>query len=1470
MRNNFLLRIATCVLFVPCIVGAASPSSLWSDIDASRVAQTGELTIVAPAKARAVALKYPAMVDILARAPQEKNVAAPDSTFELDLPLPEGGFARYRVVESPVMAPELAARYPNIKTYLGQGVDDPTTTVRFDITHRGFRAQTISSTRTTYIEPIQRNDVSSYSVFSKADYAPTRPPIRCAVTGAEVGVVPNLLRRNSVEALASGGSLRTYRLAAAATAEYTAASGGTVLDALSAIVTTMNRVNGIYERELSVRMQLIGANDQIIYTNAATDPYQNGDGSLMLGQNQRNLDAVIGNANYDIGHVFSTGGGGIANLGSVCSPTRKALGVTGLNDPKGDSYDVDFVAHEMGHQFAGEHTFNSETGSCGGNRNTSTAYEVGSGMTIQAYASICGVQNVQDASDDYFHRVSLDQMFSFIGNTTRGGSCGVVTNNGNTPPTVSTAPAFTIPASTPFKLSATGSDANGDALTYVWEQFDAGGTTGTTGPTFADTGVGPLFRNFIPTADPTRTFPSLRYILNNANIVPPSAPLEGTTTPLFFSGETLPTANRTLNFRVTVRDNRAGGGGTNDAAVAVTVSNSAGPFTVTAPNTAISWAAGTPQTITWNVANTAAAPISASNVEIALSRDGGYTYPVILAASVPNNGSHTLTLPTNLIPTTQARLRVAAVGNIFFDVSDVNFSITNVNTPPTLTVNNTISASQGAPTNTVSVATVSDAQDAAGSLVVSVSGVPSELSVSATNNSGNISLTVQAACGLTAPTTGSVTYPIQLTVTDSAGASTTRAVNVVVSGNRAPSVGSYSDVFIPRGSSLSVTPSSPLLDANNNLLSSGVGPTRLPGSSTGTNVTLAANGTVNVATDSNTTLGTSTVRVQAVDTCGATRAREFKVTVFTPGPLLTADTAQLITENAVIEPNECNELNVALRNIGSASATSVSATLSSTTPGVTIVNPSVAYPVIGTTQSSNNSAPFRISTSNALSCGSVANFSLAVNYAGANSPQTFPLSFEVGTRTTFFTENFDALSVPNLPSDWNTSRTGATPPAPWASATTTPDTSPNAVFTDNSKTTATNTLTTTAIAVPASNASAQLSFRHTWNFEPDFDGGVLEVSTDGGATYTDIVAAGGEFSAFGYSAPLVSTGENVLRGRNAWSGTQRAYVTTRVRLPISMNGQTVRFRFVAGWDDAIAEDGIAWRIDSIALQSGLTCPNSGSGVCTNPTFTVGGTVSGLSGSGLTLQINGGNNRAILANGAFTFSTPLVSGTPYTVTVLTQPGSPAQSCAIGNGVGTVSNSNVSNISVTCADNAFAIATSVLPLGGGTASCTPNPVPRNAGATCTATAALGYTFANWSGDCTGASCVLANVTSPKSVVANFSALPILNIDASSAPDIYGASTDGVLLLRYLVGLRGAALVQGALGTNPQRNAAQIETHIATYLTRLDVDGDGTVGALTDGILIYRRLRGLSGPALTSGVQVGSQTAAQIQTTIDVLKP
>ncbi|MBO2010825.1 FG-GAP-like repeat-containing protein [Hymenobacter negativus] len=643
----------------------AAPLFFRDDAEAQRVAAR---SAGAPAllHVRPLSLDAAGLRVALTSAPSENQAGA--APLRLALPLPDGSTGRFAVVETAVMAPALAAQFPQIRTYRGVGLDDPTATVQLDLTPQGFHAQILSAASgTVYIDPTTRLDplhcVSFYRRDMNRAAAGAVPVCQFRPSAADVAASQARAAANSQGPLqrtliATGTTLRTFRLAVAATGEYTQFQGGTVALAQAAIVTTVNRVVGVYEKELAVRLQLIAGNSSLIYTNPSTDPYTNNDPSALLGENQTNVTNVIGTAGFDIGHVFSTAGGGYAGLGVVCNTNNKARGETGTSSPVGDAFDIDYVAHEMGHQFGGNHTFNSPNGFCAGNVNTSTAYEPGSGSTIMAYAGICSPDDLQNNSDAYFHSGSFQEMATFIATT----ACGTSTATGNTAPTVGVPAARVVPIGTPFRLTASATDANGDALTYSWEEMDLGSSVALTAAQVANNNV-PLFRSFLPVASPTRYFPRLPAIISNTST----------------SAERLPTVTRTLTFRCTARDQHNGAagvvGGVNYSSnVTLSVTNAAGPFLVTSPNIALTWAGGSTQTVTWNVAGTSANGVNCATVNVLLSTDGGLTYPTTLLSGTANDGSAPITVPN--ISTSTARVMVEAAGNYFFDISNANFTIT--------------------------------------------------------------------------------------------------------------------------------------------------------------------------------------------------------------------------------------------------------------------------------------------------------------------------------------------------------------------------------------------------------------------------------------------------------------------------------------------------------------------------------------------------------------------------------------------------------------------------------------------------------------------------------------------------------------------------------------------------------------------------------------------------------------------------
>jgi hypothetical protein len=706
-----------------------SPDNLWTEISDSIDSVN---TLRAVTKLSTFRLNQDALRSLLNSAPteslaQQKN----DSPIIIYLPLPDKSYTRFRI-QKRYTDPKLAAQFPQITSYNGTGIDDPGASAVLQLTPQGLHVMVLSSGRAFYVDPAVAGAADRYVSYFKDDLK-QQDTIRCLVNERinrrAKKIRPKKARRRTsfFTSFDTGdNSLRIYRIAVAATGEYVAAihrlnnpqgpQSSLAADAYAAIERTITRVSNIYQRELGIRLNLISDEAKIIYTDAATDPYPfgNNDADKAFTENQANLDKVIGVANYDIGHVFTTGSGGLAQPQSACdtgsniggvTKVIKAWGTTGRADPVGDPFDVDFVAHEIGHQLGAHHTFNSTIDKCGhSNRNASTAYEPGSGSTIMAYAAPnkpCGNETVQEHSDDYFHEISLEEISDYASDDTPGygGSCPRLVPTNNHPPTVNGGPDYTVPQNTPFTLMAkSGSDVDNDLLKYTWEEFDK--TSDLPGNPSART---PIFRSRpsrqytpkpcplpspspaaspIPTPTPVpvmwRTFPILTNILT-----PPAVNV--------YTAEALPTTARLAKFRVTVRDDHGRFG--MDEVIITTITETkittsmgpktvkVGPFSVLTPKAGEEWQRGKPQTVTWDVANTNLDPVKCANVRIILLINGDDindcdgTDPVVLLDSTPNNGKATVTIPSNVILTDKARIKVEAVDNIFFNVTPGDFKI---------------------------------------------------------------------------------------------------------------------------------------------------------------------------------------------------------------------------------------------------------------------------------------------------------------------------------------------------------------------------------------------------------------------------------------------------------------------------------------------------------------------------------------------------------------------------------------------------------------------------------------------------------------------------------------------------------------------------------------------------------------------------------------------------------------------------
>lgn len=1021
MRSHFLFRLFSAALLTAASAQVLAAETFWREVPEARIESTGERWI-SPAEARTMQFDLSGIKRQLLAAPTERSVSVRQSDLVINLPTPDAQTARFAVVASGVMEPGLAAKFPEIQTYIGQGLDDPTATLQLSINQKGLFAQILSAHGDFYIDPFQVNDSAHYVVYWRRGMGDTGKRYRCETDGLEVGAHSAADHDDGGKSLPTpfnpaGTSLRTYRLAMVSTSSYTNAFGGTVADGLAGLTTLVSRLNGVYERDFAVRLVLVANNDLIVYTNSNVGPI----GAAPSGPDpviQTTIDTAIGSANYDLGHAVggSGGGGAITPLGNVCG-SSKARGFTSLSPPRGDIFDIDFVAHELGHQLGGSHTWNGCGG--GGQWTATSAQEPGSASTIMGYAGICP-DNLQPNSDAYFHARSFTQIWQIINNGGSGNgntTCGTVTATGNNPPNI-TAPAnFTIPERTPFELTATGNDPDvGDVVLYNWEQVDTGaqGSPSTTG----DNGTAPLFRSFNSTTSPKRVFPSLIYILDNDNTPPATItlpPAGGT----YLPAEILPnpaSGTRVMNFRATARDNRAGGGGLRHTAnVQVTAVAAAGPFlvgAVTSPQTG-----GSSLAVTWSVASTDIAPINTTQVNILLSLDGGYTFSPLLSGTA-NDGAETVTLPSTA--TARARIRVEAAngtgiapGNTYFDISN-SFAISTGGAAVSVTVStlpaDLIAVQQGSPAPAPkNVATISGGT---APYTVSAAFEPptSEISVQSLQVSGNtISATATASCLVAAPNLPSFrVYPAVLKVVDSLGSQATAALPINVSNNSLPTLGTYANQSVAPGNSVVVSPSAGPADPSGNLTGVSVSPATLPGGGT---VTVDSSGVVTVNTVAGTTLGAHTIKVSVDDGCGARTSESFTLNVVSPNPVIAFSSSTVTTGNGILEPQECNDLNVLVNNTGGGTASVVSAVLSTSTPGVSVFQANSAYPDIPANGSASNTTPYQVSTDPGLACGGTASFTHTVTFTGGGPTAlnfTLPIGEPPAANYTFATQSGQA------------------------------------------------------------------------------------------------------------------------------------------------------------------------------------------------------------------------------------------------------------------------------------------------------------------------------------------------------------------------------------------------------------------------------------------------------------------------------
>ncbi len=587
----------------------------------------------------------------------------------ISLPNADGNLEQFEVFEASNFDPALQAKYPDIRAFSGRGITDRYATLKLSISPQGIQTMVFRADKENeFMEPYSQ-DHTVYSVF-KSHRAKGQLPWVCSTLDEELATNLNaqVYKLNSPQS--NTGELRTIRLAQSCNGEYSnwfgAFAVGQYSIVLAAFNATLTRCNGTYEKDLALHTNLIPNDSLVVFYDPLTDPYTTM--GQWNNQLQATLTAIIGEANYDLGHMFgqSGGGGNAGCIGCVCVDNQKGRGITSPADgiPMGDNFDIDYVAHEVGHQLGGNHSFTFS------NEGTQAQKEVGAGITIMGYAGITSYDPAPH-SIDIFHEANITQIQANLATKTCPTLLVMTVNH---PPVVAPVSNYTIPISTPFALTGSATDPENDPITYCWEQNDVhGGQTAANSVAYATKPVGPNWLSFPATVSGTRLCPRLSTILAGLLITPPFPGGDA-----ICNIEALSSVSRSLNFRLTVKDNRpyvpgSTIGQTQFTDMVVTVTNTSGPFQVTSPNTNVSWLGGLSQVITWDVNGTTNPPVSCANVMISLSTDGGLTFPTVLAANTPNDGSESVTLPC--VTTANGRIKVEAVGNIFFDISNSNFSI---------------------------------------------------------------------------------------------------------------------------------------------------------------------------------------------------------------------------------------------------------------------------------------------------------------------------------------------------------------------------------------------------------------------------------------------------------------------------------------------------------------------------------------------------------------------------------------------------------------------------------------------------------------------------------------------------------------------------------------------------------------------------------------------------------------------------
>ena len=664
MKKTLLLIVFT---FLSISFGYSQTDKAWKTFNG------GDVKVALTAERQSFPQDYTLMQLDLAALKQVLNTAtdrfAENKTSAIiSLPNSEGKLERFRVYEASNFDPALQAQFPEIRSYVGQGIDDKYARLRLSINPRGINTMISRADRPTeYMEPYSL-DGKIHAVYS-SERVKGKIPFTCS-TPVDESLINDLTDKASSVSRSYTGQLLNFRLAMSVTPEYTAyhhaalALATPKTSALSAINTTLTRVNGVFETDFAIHMNLVN-NMTIIYDGSVADPYGATDANYN-SELANTLNTVVGDANYDVGHLMGNVGnnGNAGCIGCVCSNTitdvdgdgiapdiYKGSGYTTSTAPVGDAFDIDFVAHEIGHQFGANHTFSFSDEGAGVNK------EVGSGVTVMGYAGITSY-DTHLHSIDVFHSASIAQVQANMATK----SCQTTVAISHSAPVVNAGADWTIPRSTPFMLTGSATDAGGaGAITYTWEQNDnVAGNINAASAASATKASGPNWVNYQDSASPIRYFPTMSSILAGST----------TTAGLDVTAEALSSVNRTLNFRLTARDNVLGQGQTNFDDMVVTVANKTALTVTMAAST--SYPVGTTQTVVWTGATGVSGHqtiAGGANVDISFSADNGATWTLLLAGT-PNDGSQAVTLPAG-VAAPYCRFMVKASANIFFNISPV-------------------------------------------------------------------------------------------------------------------------------------------------------------------------------------------------------------------------------------------------------------------------------------------------------------------------------------------------------------------------------------------------------------------------------------------------------------------------------------------------------------------------------------------------------------------------------------------------------------------------------------------------------------------------------------------------------------------------------------------------------------------------------------------------------------------------------